>query len=128
MHSQPAYRSGDFVAKYALFLTGKYQQELAESAKINGASNREQHSIWLREYPQSHDAEFDFRIHLCRSLDEQSVEDTSIPWDEERYLFETVARGTLPSGQDVFDSKRRALWDDHRKFNVWFDRWEASIG
>jgi len=53
-------------------------------------------------------------------LADQSVEDCSIPWDEEKYPFETVAKVTLPKGQDVFDSKRRAFWDDHMKLNVWY--------
>lgn len=43
----------------------EYQQKLAESAKINGASSREQHSEWLRSFFESDDAEFDFRIQLC---------------------------------------------------------------
>lgn len=93
---------------------------MADNANISAGSNREQHSIWLREYFQSHDAEFDFRIQLCRNLADQSVEDCSIPWDEEKYPFETVAKVTLPKGQDVFDSKRRAFWDDHMKLNVWY--------
>lgn len=120
MYSQSAYRYGDYVAKYAMFPTGKFQQELAEKAQISEQSNPEQHSIWLREYFQQHDAEFDFRIQLCRDLNEQSVEDTSTPWDEEKYPFETVAKITLPKGQDVFESKRRAFWDDHMKLNVWY--------
>jgi len=120
MYSQSAYRYGDYVAKYAMFPTGKLQQELADKAQITEQSIPEQHSIWLRDYFQHHDAEFDFRIQLCRDLDEQSVEDCSKPWEEERYPFETVAKITLPKGQDVFDPKRRAFWDDHMKLNVWY--------
>ena len=120
MYSQSTYRYGDNVAKYAMFPTGTFQQDLAEQAKINDQSDPEQHSIWLREYFHSHDAEFDFRIQLCQNLDEQPVEDCSKPWDEEKYPFETVATVTLPKGQDVFDSKRRAYWDDHMKLNVWY--------
>ena len=120
MYSQSAYRYGDHIVKYALFPTGKFQQDLAEQATISDGSSREQHSIWLREYFQSHDAEFDFRVQLCRNLEDQSVEDTSVTWDEEKYPFETVAKVTLPKGQDVFDSKRRAFWDDHMKLNTWY--------
>lgn len=120
MYSQSAYRYGDYVAKYAMFPTGKFQQQLAEQAQISDKSDPEQHSIWLRQYFAEHDAEFDFRIQLCHNLSEQSVEDTSAPWDEEKYPFETVAKVTLPKGQDVFESKRRAFWDDHMKLNTWY--------
>ncbi|KAK5125950.1 hypothetical protein LTR85_011305 [Meristemomyces frigidus] len=118
MHS--AYRYGDYVAKYAMFPIGKLQQELAEKAQVTDKSDPEQHSIWLREYFQHNDAEFNFRIQLCRDLNEQSVEDCSKPWDEEKYPFKTVAKVTLPKGQDVLESKRRAFWDDHMKLNVWY--------
>ncbi|KAK3615505.1 hypothetical protein LTR56_026547 [Elasticomyces elasticus] len=120
MYSQSAYRYGDYVAKYAMFPREKLQQELAEKAKVNEESDPEQHSLWLREYFNEHDAEFDFRIQLCQDINEQSVEDCSKPWDEEKYPFETVAKITLSKGQDVFEAKRRAFWDDHMKLNVWY--------
>lgn len=120
MYSQSAYRFGDHIVKYALFPTGEFQQELAKQAQITDSSSREQHSIWLREYFEKHDAEFDFRVQLCKNLDEQPVEDCSKAWDEEKYPFETVAKVTLQKGQDVFDSKRRAFWDDHMKLNTWY--------
>lgn len=120
MYSQSAYRFGKYIVKYALFPTGELQQKLAERDQITEKSSRDQHSIWLRQYFDSHDAEFDFRVQLCRNLDEQSVEDCSMQWDEEKYPFETVAKVTLPKGQDVFESKRRAFWDDHMKLNTWY--------
>lgn len=120
MYSQSAYRYGDNIAKYALFPTGKFQQKLAEQAKITEKSDAEQHSIWLREYFEQHDAEFDFRIQLCQDLGEQNVEDCSKAWDEEKFPFETVGKVVLPKGQDVFEAKRRAFWDDHMKLNVWY--------
>lgn len=120
MYSQSAYRYGDYVAKYALFPTGKFQEELANKAQISEASDREQHSIWLRDFFDSHDASFDFRIQLCQDLEEQNVEDCSKAWDEQKYPFETVAKVVLPKGQNVFDSGRRAFWDDSMKLNVWY--------
>ena len=119
MYSQSAYRFGDYVAKYALFPSSTLQQQLGEEYQISDQSSPEQHSAWLREYFEKNDAEFDFRIQLCRNLDEQNVEDCSKQWPEDKYPFETVATVTLPRGQDVFEPKRRAFWDDHMKLNVW---------
>lgn len=120
MYSQSAYRYGEYVAKYAIFPTGKFQQELADKNKIDDKSDPDQHSQWLREYFQSNDAEFDFRIQLCRDLNEQPVEDCAVQWNEQKFPFETVAKVTLPKGQDVFEPKRRAFWDDHMKLNTWY--------
>lgn len=119
MYSQSAYRYGDHIAKYALFPTTQLQQDLASGAQISDTSDRDQHSRWLREYFATHDAEFDFRIQLCRDLEAQSVEDCSKAWDEERYPFETVARVVLPKGQDVMGAERRTFWEESMKLNVW---------
>jgi hypothetical protein len=49
MYSQSAYRWGPYVAKYALFPTGKLQEELSKRNQISDQSDPEQHSMWLRE-------------------------------------------------------------------------------
>jgi hypothetical protein len=120
MYSQSAFRYGDYVAKYALFPTSKLQKDLADKCPVTKDADSEQHSIWLREYFQYHDAEFDFRVQLLRTLDEQSVEDCSVEWDEEKYPFETVAKVVLPKGQDSFDAQRRVFWEDRLKLNPWY--------
>lgn len=120
VYSQSAYRYGDYIAKYALFPSSKLQDDLAKSAQVTASSDREQHSRWLRDYFQHHDAAFDFRIQLCRNLSEQNVEDCSKAWNETKYPFETVAKVVLPAGQDVFDARRRVFWDDGMKLNVWY--------
>lgn len=120
MYSQSAFRYGDYVAKYALFPTSKLQSELANEFQITEDADPEQHSKWLREFFQKHDAEFDFRVQLLRNVDEQSVEDCSVEWNEEKYPFETVGRVVLSKDQDSFDAKRRVFWDDKMKLNVWY--------
>jgi len=119
MYSQSAFRYGDYVAKYALFPTTQTQKEL-ESFQITDTSDREQHSMWLKDYFENHDAEFDFRVQLLENLDEQSVEDCSQEWDQDKYPFQTVARVVLPKGQDAFDAKRRVFWEDRMKLNPWY--------
>jgi len=123
MYSQSAYRFGEHVCKYALFPTGELQRELASSreAEIGGDSAPEQHSQWLRGFFARHAGEYDFRVQLlASSVEEQSVEDASMEWDEEKYPFETVARITIPAGQDSFDAARRTFWEDRMKLNVWY--------
>lgn len=121
MYSQSAYRWGSYVAKYALFPTGEHQAALAKSHRITDSSSPEQHSEWLREWFRGDkDATYDFRVQLCQNLTSQSVEDTSVQWDETAFPFRTVGKVTLFAGQDVFGADRRAFWDDHMKLNVWY--------
>ena len=120
MYSQSAYRWGNYVAKYALFPTGKLQAEVMQNSKIDNASDPEQHSTWLREYFDLKEATYDLRVQLCEDVEQQSVEDCSMEWDEERFPFRTVAKLTFPAGQDSFDSKRRIFWEDNMKLNVWY--------
>ena len=119
MYSQSAYRWGDYVAKYALFPTSKIQQEL-ESQKIDENSDPDQHTLWLQRYFEDHDAEYDLRVQLCCDLDEQSVENTQMQWDEEKYPFGTVAKVVFPKQQGMMDGKRRTFWEEQMKLNVWY--------
>lgn len=119
MCSQSAFRFGDYVANYALFPTSKLQKDLANDYITENADS-EQHSAWLREYVQEHNAEFDFKVQLVRNLVEHSVKNCTVEWDEEKYPFETVARVFLLKGQDAFDAQRRVFWEDQMKLNPWY--------
>jgi len=120
MYSQSAYRWGPYVAKYALFPTGKLQEELSKRNQISDQSDPEQHSMWLREYFQEHDATYDLRIQLCKDLKEQPVEKCSMEWEQDKFPFKTVAQLVFPRGQDSFDSARRTFWEDKMKLNIWY--------
>jgi len=122
MYSQSAYRWGPYVAKYALFPTGKLQEELSKRNQLSDQSDPEQHSTWLREYFQRYDATYDLRVQLCEDLKEQNVEKCSEEWDEEKFPFKTVAKLVFPRGQDSFHSARRTFWEDKMKLNVWYGR------
>lgn len=41
-------------------------------------------------------------------------------WDEQRFMFRTVAKLVFPGGEDSLDSKRRTSWEDKIKLNVWY--------
>nr|POE99480.1 uncharacterized protein y4il [Quercus suber] len=118
MYSQSAYRFGPYVAKHALVPTGTFQAALAEHASITDASDPLQHRLWLQEYFAAHDAEFEFRVQLCRDLAQQSVEDTSREWSEAEFPFVTVGKVVLPR-QEALGEARQAFYDDRMKLNVW---------
>ena len=120
MYSQSAYRWGEYVCKYALFPSRKLQQDLASQCKVETDSDEDQHSKWIQQYFQEHDAEYELKVQLCQSLREQSLEDTGQPWDETAFPFQTVGRIVLLKGQDSFSPERRTFWDDKMKLNVWY--------
>lgn len=122
MYSQAAYRYGDYIVKYALFPTGPLQSALEErdDAAITPDSARDQHSSWIQDFFQHNDASYDFRVQLCRGLEQQSVEDAAMPWDESGAPWETVATVLFPQGQDVMDAGRRKVWDEYARLNPWY--------
>lgn len=118
MYSQSAYRWGDYVAKYALFPTVNVKE--LEALKITDDASPEQHSKWIGEYFASRDATYDLRVQLCQSTKAQSIEDTSIQWDEQAFPFQTVAEVVIPKGQDSFSTERRLFWEENVRLNVWY--------
>ncbi|KAF2673393.1 heme-dependent catalase [Microthyrium microscopicum] len=119
MYSQSAYRWGPYIAKYALFPVKQSQKDLAESHKITDKSDFDQHSTWLREHFETMSAEYDLRVQLCENLEQQSVEDTTMEWDEKKYPFQTVGTVTIPA-QDSFTAARRVFWEERMRLNVWW--------
>lgn len=118
-YSQSAFRYGDYVCKYALFPRTELQQSL-NSQKVTKASSPSEISRWMQEYFREHSAEYDFKVQLLREPDRQSVEDTSKPWTETAFPYETVGKVVFPAAQDAFDAARRVFWEDRMKLNVWY--------
>lgn len=112
---------GSMCGEVCPFPHREFQAALEKTHKINDKSSPEQHSEWLREwFNGDKDATYDLRVQLCQDLSKQSVEDTSVEWDESEFPYRTVGTVMLPARQDVFGAERRALWDDHMKLNVWY--------
>lgn len=111
-YSQTAYRYGSFVVKYCLVPSTETQRKQYEQNV-----NRDQHpndilSEWLREFYRDNDAEYLFQVQFCEDIEDQSVEYAGKPWDEEKYLWQTVAKVLVPS-QDSFIPARKTFWEEH---------------
>jgi hypothetical protein len=119
MYSQSAFRWGPYVAKFGLFPSKEAQKDLAKSHKIDDTSDIDQHKLWLQDYFRSQIAEYDLCVQLCENLDEQSVEDTTMEWNEEKYPFRPIGKLVIPQ-QESFDAKRRVFWEEKMKLNVWY--------
>jgi len=116
-YSVTPFRYGDHIAKFSLkpiapamtALTGK-------TIAIDGRENA------IREEVQREmrgiDAEWEFRVQLCRNLDAQPVEDPTVEWDEAEAPFQRV--GILrAAAQDSWSPDQVRQIDEETRFSVW---------
>lgn len=75
-------------------------------------------SEWLKEFYSKNQAEYLFQVQFCENLDEQPVEYAGIPWDDEKYPWQTVAKVVVPQ-QDSYLFTRKTFWEDHMVLNPW---------
>ena len=64
------------------------------------------------------DAQWAFRVQLCRDLGRQPVEDPTVEWDEDEAPFVTVAT-VRAAAQDSWDVARVRAVDEEMRFSVW---------
>lgn len=116
-YSATAFRHGDYMAKFSLkpaapgmtALTGK-------TIKIDGRDDA------IREEVQKEmrgiDAEWEFRVQLCRNLEKQPIEDPTVEWDEAEAPFIKV--GTVRvAAQDSWDAARVQRINEQTRFSIW---------
>ena len=116
-YSQSAYRHGDYVAKYGVFPLGEAQKGLkdkivADTDPINILSQE------ARNFHMNNKVTYSFCAQLLQNLDEQSVEDIGIEWDEKKYPFEQMATIEFEP-QDSWIPEFRVWWDDKITVNSW---------
>ena len=115
--SATAFRYGDYIAKFSVkplapamtALTGKI-------IDVDGRDNaiREEVQKEMRRL----DAEWEFRVQLCRDLKEQPVEDPTVEWDEAAAPYVRV--GTVRvAAQDSWSQESVDLINEQTRFSVW---------
>ena len=116
-YSQVPFRYGEHVAKFSLVpvspsLTCFAGQEVSVHGRPDAL--RAEMDKALRGGP----FEWEFRVQLCRDLEEMPVEDASAVWSEEASPWLPVAR--LTAGAQMGRGEvRRAAVDDHMRFWPW---------
>ncbi|EME44631.1 hypothetical protein DOTSEDRAFT_111644, partial [Dothistroma septosporum NZE10] len=117
-YSQTAYRFGDYVFKYCLIPNTETQKKLyGDQVKPDQHESDILHK-WLHTFHLGHDAEYLFQVQLLENLDEQSVEYSGTPWDEEKFPWQTVATLKIPK-QEAWDMQRKRFWEDHMRLDPW---------
>ena len=116
-YSVTAFRYGDHIAKFSLkpaappmtALTGQIIQIEGREDAIREEVQKEMRGI---------DAEWEFRVQLCRDLARQPVEDPTVEWDEAEAPFVKV--GTVrAAAQASWDPARVQRIDEQTRFSVW---------
>lgn len=111
------FRYGDYVAKFSLKPSSKDLTDL--TGKEIDASDRQDAIRETVHADMNHlEAEWEFRVQLCRDLEQQPVEDPTVEWKEDAAPFVTVAR--LRAGpQDSWQPEQVQRVDEEMRFSVW---------
>ena len=116
-YSVTAFRYGDYMAKFSLkpvapvmtALTGKTIEIDGREDAIRDEVQKEMRGI---------DAEWEFRVQLCRDLDKQPIEDPTVEWDEADAPFIRV--GTVRAEpQDSWDAAQIQRINEQTRFSIW---------
>ncbi len=116
-YSVTAFRFGDYIAKFSVapvapamtVLTGK-------EIDVDGRENaiREEVQKEMRDL----NAEWEFRVQLCRDLEAQPVEDPTVEWKESEAPFIRV--GTIrAAAQDSWSDAHVQKINEETRFSVW---------
>ncbi|PZO81346.1 MAG: catalase [Mesorhizobium amorphae] len=115
--SATPFRYGDHIAKFSLMPVAPALTALTgEVIAVDGRENA------IREEVQKEmkgiEAEWAFRVQLCRDLEKQPVEDPTVEWDEAEAPFQTVAT-IRAAPQDSWDEARVQEVNEEMRFSVW---------
>ena len=116
-YSTTPFRYGNYIAKFSVKPVAPAMIALTgEEIDVDGRENaiREEVQKEMRDI----DAEWEFRVQLCRDLDDQPVEDPTVEWDEEKYPFVTVAT-VRAKAQDSWDDALVEDVNEEMRFSVW---------
>ncbi|MBB3173760.1 hypothetical protein FHR90_001592 [Endobacter medicaginis] len=116
-YSATPFRYGDYIAKFSLAPVAPAMTALTgHTIDIDGRENaiREDLRAEMREI----DAQWEFRVQLCRDLERQPIEDATVTWDEQEAPYRKV--GTLrAAAQDSWSPEKVQAVDEGMRFSVW---------
>lgn len=116
-YSATAFRYGDYIAKFSLAPVAPAMTRMTgKEIAIDGNENA------IREAVQTEmralDAEWEFRVQLCRDAEAQPVEDATVEWDEAVSPFIRV--GTIrAAAQDSWSDAHVRQINEETRFSVW---------
>ena len=116
-YSQTPYRFGDYVAKFSLAPVSEHLSQIAGTI-IDTSEGDNPIRRAVDRTAREGEAEYEFRVQLCRDLDTMPVEDPTVEWSEEASPYVTVARLRLPAQAAWSDEKAEKV-DEAMRFSPW---------
>lgn len=116
-YSVTPFRYGDHVAKFSIApvapaLTSRTGAIIPVDGREDAIREDVQAEMW------DIDAEWEFRVQLCRDLERQPIEDPTVEWDESEAPFMRV--GVIRAApQDSWDAGRVQAVNEEMRFSVW---------
>jgi hypothetical protein len=116
-YSTTPFRYGAYMAKFSVAPVAPQMTALTgKEIDVDGRENA------IREDVQAEmrgiDAEWEFRVQLCRDLDKQPIEDPTVAWDEQDAPFITVAT-IRAAAQDSWDPALVQAVNEEMRFGIW---------
>lgn len=116
-YSVTPFRYGDYIAKFSLKPLAPAMTALTgETIDVAGRENAIREEV--RGEMARIDAEWEFRVQLCRDLDAQPVEDPTTEWDEAEAPFQRVGIVRV-AAQDSWDEARVQQINEQTRFSIW---------
>lgn len=116
-YSVTPFRYGDYVAKFSMKPIAPEMMALTgKEIDIGGRAHAIREEV--RKEMSRMDAVWEFRVQLCRDVDQQPIEDPTVEWDENDSPFQRVGLLRVPA-QDSWDPKQFALVNERMRFSVW---------
>ncbi|WP_182086563.1 catalase family protein [Aureimonas sp. ME7] len=116
-YSTTPFRYGDHIAKFSIAPVAPALTALTgEIIDVDGRDNAIREEV--RREMTDIDAEWEFRVQLCRDLKKQPVEDPTVEWDEAEAPFQRVAT-IRARPQDSWDEARVRQVNEEMRFSIW---------
>lgn len=116
-YSVTPFRYGDYIAKFSLAPVAPAMTALAD-VKIDVAGQENAIREEVGKDMRVIDAEWEFRVQLCRDLDRQPVENPTIEWKEDEAPFVKVAT-VRAARQDSWDEAQVQEINEESRFSIW---------
>jgi len=116
-YSATPFRYGDYIAKFSLKPTAPEMTTLTgKTINVDGREDAIREEV--RSEMRDIDAVWEFRVQLCRSLENQPVEDPTVEWDEEEAPFHRV--GIVRAiAQESWSEERIQTINEESRFSIW---------
>jgi hypothetical protein len=116
-YSVTPFRYGDYIAKFSVAPVAPALLAL-KGSEIDAATDPDAIRAQVRQEMAGIDGAWEIRVQLCRDLDKQPIEDSTVQWKETETPFQRVGTIRVPP-QDSWAAAQVEAVDERMRFSVW---------